>query len=711
VETSLQTLGPNAPTELIIKSGKEIMSTTSLDLEQLSINTIRTLAMDAVQQANSGHPGTPMALAPVAYTVWQKFLRYDPTAPHWPNRDRFVLSCGHASMLLYSLLHLAGVRQIDHEGRLTDELAVPLEHIKRFRQWESRCPGHPEWRHTTGVETTTGPLGQGVTNSVGMAIASRWLGAHFNRPGYELFNYNTFALCSDGDLMEGVSGEAASIAGHLKLSNLCWIYDDNHITIEGNTSLAFSEEVATRFEGYEWFVIRVDDANDTEELARALRTFKESSGRPTLIIVRSHIAWGSPNKQDTHEAHGAPLGADEIRATKEVYGWPADAKFLVPEEVLENFRSGVGERGVKLRSSWDKLFADYEKTFPDLARQWRQMEAQELPSGWDAEIPQFPADTKGTASRNSGGKVLNALAKNIPWLLGGSADLSPSTKTNLTFPEAGSFEAGSYSGRNFHFGIREHGMAGTLNGMALCGLRPYGSTFLVFSDYCRGSMRLSAIMGLPVIYVFTHDSIGVGEDGPTHQPIEHLAALRAMPGMILYRPGDANEVAVAYRTIMHFRDRPVSLILTRQDLPTLDRTKFASADGTQQGGYILADAKSGTPDVILMATGSELSTAVAAWEKLTADGVAARVVSMPSFELFDEQDHAYREKVIPSTVRARVAIEAGVKQGWEKYLGDGGRFVGLDHFGASAPAEELYQKFGLTAERVAEEAYAAMRES
>ncbi|MBX3411665.1 MAG: transketolase [Pirellulales bacterium] len=685
------------------------MATTSLNLEQLSINTIRTLAMDAVQQANSGHPGTPMALAPVAYTVWQKFLRYDPAAPHWPNRDRFVLSCGHASMLLYSILHLAGVRQIDHDGKLTDELAVPLEHIKRFRQWDSRCPGHPEWRHTTGVETTTGPLGQGVTNSVGMAIASRWLASYFNRPGYELFDFNTYVLCSDGDLMEGVSGEAASIAGHLQLSNLCWIYDNNHITIEGNTSLAFSEEVATRFEGYGWYVLRLDDANDTEALAKALRTFNESSSKPTMIVVRSHIAWGSPKKQDTHEAHGAPLGADEIRATKEVYGWPAEAKFLVPDEVREDFRNGVGERGAKLRTAWDKLFADYAKKYPDLAREWQQMEARELPSGWDKDIPEFPADAKGTASRNSGGKVLNAIAQRVPWLLGGSADLSPSTKTNLTFAEAGSFAASTHGGRNFHFGIREHGMAGTLNGMSLCGLRPYGSTFLVFSDYCRGSMRLSAIMGLPVIYVFTHDSIGVGEDGPTHQPIEHLAALRAIPNMIVFRPGDANEVAAAYRAIMPLRDQPVSLILTRQDLPTLDRTKFASADGVKQGGYILGEAKKGSPEVILLASGSELSVAVAAWEKLNADGVAARVVSMPSFELFEAQDHAYREKVLPSNVRARVAVEAAIKQGWERYLGDGGRFVGLNHFGASAPAEELFQKFGITAERVVEEARAALR--
>ena len=592
------------------------MSVTSIPIEQLAINTIRTLAMDAVQAANSGHPGTPMALAPVAYGLWQDVLAYDPEHPNWPGRDRFVLSCGHASMLIYALLHLAGVKQLGEDGKPTGELAVPLEHIRNFRQWKSRCPGHPEWHHTSGVETTTGPLGQGIANSVGMAIAQRWLAAHFNRPGFELFDYRVYALCSDGDLMEGVGGEAASLAGHLKLSNLCWIYDDNHITIEGCTSLAYSDDVAARFEGYGWYVMVVDDANDLDALAKAYHTQRESGEQPTLIIVRSQIAWGSPNKAGTSEAHGAALGEEEVRLTKTAYGWPQEEHFLVPEEVRKHFAEGVGARGAKAFAAWQKLYGEYAKQYPELAAEFELMQRGELPANWDRDIPRFEADQKGAASRASSGKVLGVVAKHIPWLLGGSADLAPSTKTNLTFEGAGTFQAGEPGGRNFHFGVREHAMAAVLNGMALSGVRAYGSTFLVFSDYCRGSKRLSAIMGLPVIYIYTHDSIGVGEDGPTHQPIEHLAALRAMPGMIVIRPGDANEVAEAWRAIMPMRHRPVSLILTRQNIPTLDRTKFAPAAGTARGAYILSDPDNGKPEVILIGTGSELSICVAALTEL-----------------------------------------------------------------------------------------------
>ncbi len=666
------------------------------DLEKLSINTIRTLSMDAVQAANSGHPGTPMALAPVAYTLWNETLAYDPLDPLWPGRDRFVLSCGHASMLLYSVLHLSGVVQLK-DGKPTGELAVPLEHIKKFRQLHSRCPGHPEHFETTGVETTTGPLGQGVGNSVGMAIAERWLAAHFNRPGFELFDYNVFALCSDGDMMEGISNEAASIAGHLKLSNLCWIYDDNGITIEGHTDLAFSENVGKRFEGLGWNVLHVADVNDLPSLRAAYKTFLATTDKPTLIIAKSHIGYGSPHKQDTHEAHGSPLGADEIKATKKFYGWPEDAQFLVPDEVLANFKAGIGARGGKASTAWHKLFEKYSKEHPDLAAEWKLMDARELPKGWDAEIPVFPADAKGIASRASGGKVLNAIAKHVPWMIGGSADLAPSTNTTLTFEAAGgSFEAGNYGGRNFHYGIREHGMASALNGMSLSLVRPFGATFFVFSDYLRPAMRLSAIMRLPTIIVFTHDSIGVGEDGPTHQPIEHLAAARAIPGLLVMRPGDANEVAEAYRAIMPLKESPVAMILTRQNLPTLDRTKYASAAGVARGAYILADAAGGKPDVILIGTGSELSLAVEAYEKLTAEGIKARVVSMPCWEFFEQQDEAYQNQVLPPAVTARVAIEAAERFGWDRYLGTHGRFIGMRSFGASAPAGTLFKFFGIT---------------
>lgn len=683
------------------------MPDTKSSLDQLSINTIRTLSMDAVEAAKSGHPGTPMALAPVAYTLFNEVLRYDPEDPSWPNRDRFVLSCGHASMLLYSVLHLSGVKQLGKDHKPTGELAVPLEHIKQFRQLNSRCPGHPENFHTSGVETTTGPLGQGVGNSVGMAIAQRWLAAHFNRPAATLFDYNVYALCSDGDVMEGVCAEAASLAGHLKLSNLCWIYDDNGITIEGHTSLAFSEDVAARFAGYGWNVLRVADANDLAALRQAYQNFTQTADRPTLVVLRSHIAWGSPNKVDTHEAHGAPLGEDEIKLTKQAYGWPADAKFLVPPEVTAHFQQGIGARGRKLHGEWRSRFEQYAKQHPDLAKQWQQMDGGELPAGWDADIPTFPADAKGVASRTSSGRVLNAIAAKVPWLIGGSADLAPSTMTLLKFPGACDHEAATPQGNNFHFGIREHGMAAALNGMALSKLRPFGATFFIFSDYLRPSMRLSALMGLPALYVFTHDSIGVGEDGPTHQPVEQLAACRAIPGLIVLRPADANEVAEAYRVMLKETRRPAALVLTRQNLPTLDRTKYAAAAGVAKGAYILSEAAGGKPQLLLMATGSEVSLCLEAQELLAKDGLAARVVSMPSFELFQQQDQAYRDSVLPPKVTARVAVEAGLQQCWDRYLGLAGRFVGMTGYGASAPSGTLYKHFGLTAANVAAQAKAA----
>ncbi len=583
---------------------KNIKNAGNLDL--LAINTIRTLAMDAVQQANSGHPGTPMALAPVAYILWQRFLRFDPAEPIWPNRDRFVLSNGHASMLLYSLLHLAGVQAVDPQYETLGELSVKIEDIRRFRQLGSKCPGHPEYRITSGVETTTGPLGQGVANSVGMAIAGKWQAAHFNQPGFELFNYNVYAICGDGDMMEGVSSEAASLAGHLKLNNLCWIYDNNHITIEGHTKLAFTEDIAARFMGYGWNVTRVGDANDLELLTRALNVFQQTQDRPTFIIVDSHIAYGAPHKQDTKEAHGEPLGEDEIRLAKRSYGWPEDAKFFVPDGVREHFANGIGRRGRELRTAWESLREHYKRESPQLADHLERMQRRELPEGWDRNLPVFPADPKGLAGRDASAKVLNVLAQNIPWLMGGAADLAPSTKTRLTFDGAGDFEAGSYAGRNFHFGIREHAMCSVLNGLSLSKARPFGSGFLIFSDYSRPPMRLAAIMEIPVIYVFTHDSIGVGEDGPTHQPVEQLASLRALPGFIDLRPADANEVTEAWRVIMQLKHEPAALVLSRQPLPVIDRTKYASAAGVAKGAYVLADAPDGRPELILMATGSEV---------------------------------------------------------------------------------------------------------
>ena len=677
-------------------------------LDQLSINTIRTLAMDAVQQANSGHPGTPMAMAPVAYCLWQRFLRFDPEDPIWPNRDRFVLSMGHASMLLYSLLHLTGVKAVNPAYERLGELSVTLEDIQRFRQLDSRCPGHPEYRWTSGIETTTGPLGQGVATSVGMALAGRWLAERFNKPGFEMFDYDVYALAGDGCMMEGVSGEAASLAGHLKLSNLCWIYDNNKITIEGNTAWAFSEDVATRFIGYGWNVTRVGDANDLEMLERAFHTFKKESERPTLIIVDSHIAWGAPSKQDTHAAHGEPLGEEEIRLTKRNYGWPEDAKFLVPDGVREHFQNGMGRRGRALREAWMKLFEGYTAVHPQEADFLFRMQHRQLPEGWDADIPVFPADPKGLAGRDASAKVLNALAVRVPWLLGGAADLAPSTKTRLTFSEAGDLEASSYGGRNLHFGIREHAMGSILNGLSLSKVRPYGSGFLIFSDYGRAPIRLAAIMEIPVIYVFTHDSIGVGEDGPTHQPVEQLASLRAIPGLVTLRPGDANEVAEAWRLIMQLRHEPVALVLSRQPLPTLDRTRCAPASGLARGGYVLLDGGQGAPDVILIGTGSEVSLCVAARDELEKEGVKARVVSLPSWELFERQPQEYRYGVLPPSVRARVSVEQASVFGWERYVGLQGRSLGMKTFGASAPLKELQKKFGFTTDRVVRAARESM---
>jgi transketolase len=676
------------------------------DIEQLAINTIRTLSMDAVEAAKSGHPGTPMALAPVAYVLYNEVLRYDPASPGWPNRDRFVLSCGHASMLLYSMLHLTGVRRLGTDGRPTDQLAVSLDDIRKFRQLDSRCPGHPEFGHTAGVETTTGPLGQGVANSVGMAVASRWLGARYNRPGAELFNYRVYALCSDGDLMEGISTEAASLAGHWKLSNLCWIYDDNGITIEGETSLAFSEDIETKFRGLGWNVLKVADVNDLPALRAALATSQESD-RPTLVMVRSVIAFGAPNKQNTHAAHGAPLGKEEVRLTKQAYGWPENEEFVVPDEVLAHFREGIGVRGRRARESWEAAFAQYTNRWPDMAEEIGRIARRELPGGWDAEIRPFAADAKGLATRASSGKVLNQVAKRVPWLVGGSADLAPSNNTLLSFAPVGDFGAASPSGRNFHFGIREHAMAAIANGMALSGLRPYVATFFVFSDYLRPSLRLSALMGLPVIYIFTHDSIGVGEDGPTHQPVEHLAALRAIPNLLVLRPADANEVAEAYRAILPLTHTPAALVLTRQNLPTIDRSRLAPASGLLRGAYVLADVP-GKPDVILIGTGSEVALCLEAAERLGAEGIRARVVSMPSWELFEQQPAEYRDSVLSPDVHARVAVELGIDLGWSKYLGGGGRFVGMKGFGASAPVGVLLKHFGITVENIVAQAKSAL---
>jgi transketolase len=669
-------------------------------IELTSINAIRTLAMDAVQAANSGHPGTPMAMAPVAYCLWQQFLRFDPQDPVWPNRDRFVLSIGHASTLLYALLHLTEVRAVSKDYETLGEPSVPLEALKAFRQLDSRCPGHPEYRWTSGVESTTGPLGQGVATSVGMAIARQWLAARYNRAGFELFDFNVYALCGDGCMMEGISGEAASLAGHLRLSNLCWIYDNNHITIEGNTALAFTEDVATRFISYGWNVTRVGDANDLEMLTRAFNTFQSTSDRPTLIIVDSHIGYGAPHKQDTSGAHGEPLGEDEIRLAKRNYGWPEDKNFYVPLEVYDHFRQGIGKRGKDLRDAWFERIAEYRERYPDLADELFRMQHRQLPEGWDRDLPEFPADPKGLATRESSATVLNAVAKNIPWLIGGSADLAPSTKTRLTFAGSGDFSAGNYAGRNFHFGIREHAMGAILNGMSLVKLRPFGSGFFIFVDYMRGALRLSALMEIPVIYIFTHDSIGVGEDGPTHQPIEQLAHMRAMPGLITIRPCDANEVREAWKVILQLHHEPAVLVLTRQAVPTIDRSRYAPASGLARGAYILADAPNADPEVILIGTGSEVPLCLEAYEQLANEGVRARVVSMPSWELFGDQDRDYRNSVLPPRLKARVSVEEASDFGWTKYTGTEGQNIGIETFGASAPIKQLLKKFGFTADHI-----------
>ena len=641
-----------------------------------------------------------MALAPVVYDLWQRHLRFDPNDPIWPNRDRFVLSIGHASMLLYSMLHLAGVRSVNPKYETLGELSVSLEDIKRFRQLGSKCPGHPEYRWTSGVETTTGPLGQGVATSVGMAIASKWMGEHFNRARFEMFNYDTYAICGDGCMMEGLSQEAASLAGHLELSNLCWVYDNNKISIEGHTDWAFSDDIATRFVAYGWNVTRVGDANDLDMLDRAFHTFRNTNDRPTLIIVDSHIAYGSPNKQDTSAAHGAPLGEEEIRLTKRTYGWPEDSHFLVPDGVREHFAQGIGRRGRGLRETWMLKFQEYKNEYPELADELFRMQHRQLPEGWDENLPEFPAEPKGVSGRDASGKTLNTVAQNLPWLLGGSADLSPSTKTRLTFANAGDFTPSSYGGRNLHFGVREHAMASILNGMSHCKVRPYGSGFLIFSDYSRPAIRLSALMELPVIYVFTHDSIGVGEDGPTHQPVEHLASLRVIPGLITLRPADANEVVEAWRVVLQMQHQPVALVLSRQNMPTVDRTKYGSARSVAKGAYVLADAADGKPEVLLLATGSEVSLCLDAYEQLQQEGIGARVVSMPSWELFEQQPEPYRESVLPPEVTARVSVEQASTLGWARYVGADGHSIGMKTFGASAPLKELQRKFGFTPENV-----------
>jgi transketolase len=667
---------------------------------QLAINTIRTLSIDAVQAAKSGHPGTPMALAPLVYTIWNRVLRFDPQDPIWPNRDRFVLSNGHASMLLWSILHLTQVRAVNSEYERLGHASVTLDDIRRFRQLDSKAPGHPEYHWVSGVETTSGPLGQGVATSVGMAIAQKWLASRYNQPTFEIFDYNIYALCGDGCMMEGIASEAASLAGHLGLDNLCWIWDNNHITIEGNTNITFTEDVAARFLAYGWNVLRVGDANDIERIERALTIFRRTKGRPTFIVLDSHIGYGSPHKQDTAEAHGEPLGEEEVRLTKRGYGWLEDGKFLVPDGIYNHFQEGIGKRGHGARKDWHELFAAYRAKFPELAEQIDQMQRRALPDGWDRDLPSFPSDPKGLAGRDASGKVLNVLAQNIPWFLGGSADLGPSNKTTLTFAGAGHLEALTPGGKNLHFGIREHAMGAIVNGMSLSKLRPFGATFFIFSDYARPAIRLSALMELPTIFVFTHDAMGDGEDGPTHQPIEHLASLRAIPGLVTLRPGDANEVVEAYRYIAQLRHKPTALVLSRQPLPTLDRTKYASAAGLARGAYVLADAPDGSPELILIASGSELSLAVEAHGKLVAEGIQSRVVSMPSWDIFENQPHQYRDEVLPRNVTARVAIEQASTFGWERYVGTSGRVVGMHTFGASAPLKELQRKFGFEPDAV-----------
>jgi transketolase len=676
---------------------------------QLAINTVRTLSIDAVQAAKSGHPGTPMALAPLIYTVWNRVLRFDPQEPIWPNRDRFVLSNGHASMLLWSILHLTAVRAVNADYEILGQPSVTLDDIRRFRQLGSKAPGHPEYHWVSGVETTTGPLGQGVATSVGFAIAQKWLANRYNKPGFEIFDYNIYAVCGDGCMMEGVASEAASLAGHLGLDNLCWVYDNNHITIEGNTNITFTEDIAARFLGYGWNVLRVGDANDIEHIEHALMIFRETKGRPTFIILDSHIGYGSPHRVDTPEAHGEPLGEEEVRLTKHSYGWPEDAKFLVPDGVREHFAAGIGLRGEEARKTWTELFAAYRAKFPQLATEIDQMQRRELPAGWDRNLPVFPADPKGLAGREASGKVLNVLAQNIPWLLGGSADLGTSNKTTLTFEGAGNLQPETPGGRNLHFGIREHAMAATVNGLSLSKLRAFGATFFIFSDYAKPAIRLSALMELPSIFIFTHDAMGDGEDGPTHQPVEQLLSLRAIPGLVTLRPGDANEVVEAYRYVMQLRHQPAVLVLSRQALPTLDRSKYAPASGLARGAYVLADAPGANPEIILIGTGSELSLVTEAHEKLLAKGIRSRVVSMPSWDIFEHQSQAYRDSVLPPGVKARVAVEQASTFGWERYVGTEGRVIGMKTFGASAPLKELQKKFGFEPNHVVEAAKEQLR--
>jgi transketolase len=678
----------------------QLRSMTNEELDQLAINTIRTLSIDAVQQANSGHPGTPMALAPLVYTIWNEVLRFDPQNPIWPNRDRFVLSNGHASMLLWSVLYLTRTQAVNAEYETVGKPSVTLDDIKHFRQLGSKAPGHPEYHGVSGVEATTGPLGQGVATSVGMAIARKWLANRYNKSGFDIFDYNIYAICGDGCLMEGVSSEAASLAGHLQLDDLCWIYDNNHITIEGKTKITFTEDVAARFLAYRWNVLRVGDANDIRRIEDALAIFRKTEGRPTLIILDSHIGYGSPHKVDTAAAHGEPLGEDEVRLVKRAYGWPENAKFLVPDGVMERFADGIGKRGARLRREWEALFAGYRQQFPEFATEVDQMQRRELPAGWDRDLPSFPADPKGIAGRDASGQVLNALAENIPWFLGGSADLGSSNKTTLKFPGAGDFEAETPGGRNFHFGIREHAMAAIVNGLSLSKLRAFGATFLIFSDYARPAIRLSALMEIPTIFVFTHDAMGDGEDGPSHQPVEQLVSLRAVPGLVVFRPADANEVVEAYRYIMQLRHQPAAIALSRQPLPTFDRRKYASAAGAARGAYVMADAPGGPPEIILIASGSEVSLVVAAHETLMARGIRSRVVSMPSWDVFEHQPPSYRDDVLPPTVKGRIAVEQGSVLGWDRYVGAAGRIIGMKTFGASAPLKELQHKFGFEPERV-----------
>jgi transketolase len=685
------------------------MLSGEVNVNQLSINTIRTLSIDAVEQANSGHPGTPMALAPLVYVLWQEILNFNPDDPIWPNRDRFVLSCGHASMVLYSVLYLSGTKALNSKDEILENQAVSLDDIKKFRQLGSKCPGHPEYNLVSGVEATTGPLGQGIANSVGMAIAERWQESHFNKPQIKIFDYNVYAICSDGDLMEGISEEAASLAGHLGLSNLCWIYDNNHITLSGKTSLCFSEDVATRFVSYGWNVTRVSDANDLDLIRCGLKVFKDTNDRPTLIILDSHIGYGSPHKHDTFEAHGSPLGEEEVRLTKRFYGWPENKTFFVPAEVLTHFQDGIGIRGPILQKDWQTTFRSYKEKYPKLALQLDQMQDYALPYGWDSDLPSFLADKKGLATRETSGKILNKLAENIPWLMGGDADLAPSTKTGLKFEGAGDFETQNYGGRNLHFGVREHAMGAISNGLALSKIRVYNSTFLIFSDYQKPSIRLAAIMEIPTIFIYTHDSIGVGEDGPTHQPVEQLISLRAVPGLMVFRPADANEVTECWRVIMNLKHQPVALILTRQAVPTIDRTQYASATGVSRGAYVLAGDDN--PEILLMATGSEVHLCIEAHEKLNREGIRSRVVSMPSWELFEQQSQEYRDKVLPPKVIARVSVEQASTMGWDRYVGTNGVTLGMKTFGSSAPLKDLLKYFGFTVEHIIEAVHQQLKKN